>query len=451
MRTSKKILSFFLAVVMVVTTCSVGFTAFAAEKNDSIWSTDCGADEAFATLNDLADELLPELLINNIGLVGDGVFQKYAKDYGKTYDKLTDKEKAEIVDKATLTDVLQALQPTLIGALAKESQSDYAIRVGGGHPKDPSYYDYLQRDGALDFYTLYALCDDNRANRDLSQSTRDTLTEWYNILKPIANVGLVDDSEELTKRLYSDYEDPFTSDSEYRYANLYSLKSFYTEEYMNANTTAEERSMLEALYAEKNSELEIYNTNYKITDFAEYTYYSYNGSEIKYISAYYNLINLSGAKISYSSDEDLLGFNDGEPLSSVVTIPETLTLDNYRENIAIYYFSEVFDLGNPQSLTLSKIAEIFADDGEGNIDQELIPYFEDLILSSVDTAMLNKILPSYEQDIVNGLAIEYSDQVNSMEDLTKLVEAQLPADYLDSTKLFDDSLTKTPNTRPLSG
>lgn len=442
MRTSKKILSFFLAVVMVVTTCSVGFTAFAAEKNDSIWSTDCGADEAFATLNDLADELLPELLINNIGLVGDGVFQKYAKDYGKTYDKLTDKEKAEIVDKATLTDVLQALQPTLIGALAKESQSDYAIRVGGGHPKDPSYYDYLQRDGALDFYTLYALCDDNRANRDLSQSTRDTLTEWYNILRPIANIELVDDSEELTKRLYSDYEDPFTSDSEYRYANLYSLKSFYTEEYMNANTTAEERSMLEALYAEKNSELEIYNTNYKITDFAEYTYYSYNGSEIKYISAYYNLINLSGAKISYSSDEDLLGFNDGEPLSSVVTIPETLTLDNYRENIAIYYFSEVFNLGNPQSLTLSKIAEIFADDGEGNIDQELIPYFEDLILSAVDTAMLNKILPSYEQDIVNGLAIEYSDQVNSMEDLTKLVEAQLPADYLDSTKLFDDSLTK---------
>lgn len=442
MRTSKKILSFFLAVVMVVTTCSVGFTAFAAEKNDSIWSTDCGADEAFATLNDLADELLPELLINNIGLVGDGVFQKYAKDYGKTYDKLTDKEKAEIVDKATLTDVLQALQPTLIGALAKESQSDYAIRVGGGHPKDPSYYDYLQRDGALDFYTLYALCDDNRANRNLSQSTRDTLTEWYNILKPIANVELVDDSEELTKRLYSDYEDPFTSDSEYRYANLCSLKSFYTEEYMNANTTAEERSMLEALYAEKNSELEIYNTNYKITDFAEYTYYSYNGSKIKYIPAYYNLINLSGAKISYSSDEDLLGFNEGEPLSSVVTIPETLTLDNYRENIAIYYFSEVFDLGNPQSLTLSKIAEIFADDGEGNIDQELIPYFEDLILSAVDTAMLNKILPSYEQDIVNGLAIEYSDQVNSMEDLTKLVEAQLPADYLDSTKLFDDSLTK---------
>ena len=35
--------------------------------------------------------------------------------------------------------------------------------------------------------------------------------------------------------------------------------------------------------------------------------------------------------------------------------------DNYRENIAIYYFSEVFDLGNPQNLTLSKIAEIFAD------------------------------------------------------------------------------------------
>lgn len=32
-RTSKKLLSFILAVVMVVTSCSVGFTAFAADEN----------------------------------------------------------------------------------------------------------------------------------------------------------------------------------------------------------------------------------------------------------------------------------------------------------------------------------------------------------------------------------------------------------------------------------
>lgn len=442
MRTSKKILSFFLAVVMVVTTCSVGFTAFAAEKNDSIWSTNCDADEAFATLNDLADELLPELLINNIGLVGDGVYQKYAKDYGKTYDKLTDKEKAEIVEKATLTDVLQALQPTLIGALAKESQSDYAKRVGGGHPKDPSYYDYLQKDGALDFYTLYALCDDNRANKDLSQSTRDTLAEWYNILTPIANIQLVDATDELVKRLHNSFENAFEEGVGYTATNLYGLKNFYSDEFMNANTTPDERAALEALYAEKNTELETYDVNYKITDFAELTYYCYGlGRDTKYVQTYMNLIASTNTEIKYSSDEDIFDMY-GDTLPSVVTIPDALTIDNYAEKLIVYYFAIAFELGNPEDVTLDMVAEMFGEDENGEFNPQLAEYFKNSLFAFADAAMLNKILPSYENAIVNGLAIKYSDQVNSMEDLTKMVEAQLPSDYLDSTKLFDDSLTK---------
>ncbi|MDE5974240.1 MAG: hypothetical protein K2G73_06175, partial [Eubacterium sp.] len=446
MRTSKKILSFFLAVVMVVTTCSVGFTAFAAEKNDSIWSTNCGADEAFATLNDLADELLPELLINNIGLVGDGVFQKYAKDYGKTYDKLTDKEKAEIVDKATLTDVLQALQPTLIGALAKESQSDYAKRVGGGHPKDPSYYDYLQSDGALDFYTLYALCDDNRANKDLSQSTRDTLTEWYNILKPIANVELVDNVEELEKRLWNDLKNP-VEDTNYTNSNLYTLKNYYSDEYMKANTTAEERTALEAVYAEKNKELsEVYGVSYEITDFAELTYYCYGlGKELKYVYTYFNLISSTGTAITHkNSNVDLFGMMGGV-LPFEITIPEDLTLDNYREKLLAYYFSACFgtmdpSFEDPTKVTIQTVGNFMA---SMSGDPSLSPYYESTWSALADTAFLNNVLEKkYETEIVNGLAIKYSDQVNSMDDLTKMVEAQLPADYLDSTKLFDDSLTK---------
>lgn len=444
MRTSKKILSFFLAVVMVVTTCSVGFTAFAAEKNNSIWSTKCGADEAFDTLNDLADELLPELLINNIGLVGDGVYQKYAPDYGKTYDKLTDKEKAEIVDKATLTDVLQALQPTLIGALAKESQSDYADRVGGGHPKDPSYYDYLQRDGALDFYTLYALCDDNRANKDLSQSTRDTLTEWYNILKPIANIEFVDDTEELVKKLHNSFVNTIEGDGvDYTATNLHGLKSFYTDEFINANTTAEERAALEALYAEKNTELEAYDVNYKITDFAELTYYCYGlGKDLKYVQTYFNLINSTGAEIKYSSDMDILGLNDGAPLSEAVTIPTPLTVDNYREQIIIYYCSALYGL-DPAETTVDMIADMFAIvDDEGTVDPEMSYYFKGSLFAITDAAMLSDILPSYENDIVKGLAIKYSDKINNIDDLNKIVESQLPENYLDSSKLFDDASMK---------
>ena len=63
MRTSKKILSFFLAVVMVVTTCSVGFTAFAKSNDNPLWkTTSVDADSAFDTLNKLADQL-PSLLM----------------------------------------------------------------------------------------------------------------------------------------------------------------------------------------------------------------------------------------------------------------------------------------------------------------------------------------------------------------------------------------------------
>lgn len=59
MKTSKKLLSFFLAVVMVITTCSVGFTAFAQDNSNSIWETSSDAEAAFNSLNGLADDYLP--------------------------------------------------------------------------------------------------------------------------------------------------------------------------------------------------------------------------------------------------------------------------------------------------------------------------------------------------------------------------------------------------------
>ena len=63
MRTSKKMLSFFLALVMVITSCSVGFTAFAADGNKTdpnleYWNDATTADEAFDALNTLVGSLL---------------------------------------------------------------------------------------------------------------------------------------------------------------------------------------------------------------------------------------------------------------------------------------------------------------------------------------------------------------------------------------------------------
>ena len=77
MRTSKKLLSFFLAVVMVITTCSVGFTAFAKDY-DSMWKNSADKQAAFDTLNDLVSEYVPSLIIGASGDIANNVYAKYA-------------------------------------------------------------------------------------------------------------------------------------------------------------------------------------------------------------------------------------------------------------------------------------------------------------------------------------------------------------------------------------
>ena len=62
MKTGKKLLSLFLAVVMMVTTCSVGFTAFAADKDKGIWKNSTSADSTFDALTELVDTYVPALL-----------------------------------------------------------------------------------------------------------------------------------------------------------------------------------------------------------------------------------------------------------------------------------------------------------------------------------------------------------------------------------------------------
>ena len=64
-KTSKKLLSFFLAVVMIVTSCSVGFTAFAEDKKettaDSYWNDVTSAEGAFDAIGGIIDYALPSI------------------------------------------------------------------------------------------------------------------------------------------------------------------------------------------------------------------------------------------------------------------------------------------------------------------------------------------------------------------------------------------------------
>lgn len=222
MKTSKKILSFFLAVVMVVTTCSVGFSAFAADKNKSIWSTDCEADEAYAAIGGLVDQYVPSLLMGILGDNVEPIYKKYAGDYGTTADQLTDEQKEDIRNnKATVADILEALSPVIANVDLfgmKMSKADfmeeYRSIIGSGVADDYNYLDTAE-EGTIDFYTMYNICaktlNDQSAN--LSDEARAQLEAWYETLNALAGKyrekiallnGLQDSAVEIAKRSGAD-------------------------------------------------------------------------------------------------------------------------------------------------------------------------------------------------------------------------------------------------------
>uniref|UniRef100_UPI0025855345 hypothetical protein n=1 Tax=uncultured Eubacterium sp. TaxID=165185 RepID=UPI0025855345 len=111
-KTSKKLLSFFLAVVMVVTSCSVGFTAFADDKtnaSDSYWNDVTSAEGAFDAINGIIDYALPKILEAEV----DGDNGEKVKIYKKLGVKPT----------ATLQEVIAAASPLLLNLLGGSKSS----------------------------------------------------------------------------------------------------------------------------------------------------------------------------------------------------------------------------------------------------------------------------------------------------------------------------------------
>lgn len=94
-KTSKKILSFFLAVVMAVSACSVGFTAWAQEVNptDKLFNdTDLDAKTSIDEINKVLDTYLPDILTavngenNTLGNMGINIDEIKEFDSNGKYD-----------------------------------------------------------------------------------------------------------------------------------------------------------------------------------------------------------------------------------------------------------------------------------------------------------------------------------------------------------------------------
>lgn len=487
MKTSKKLLSFFLAVVMVVTTCSVGFTAFAQDNKKSIWSTTCEAEDAFNTLNGLADDLLPSVLMGISSSISDPIYEKYAEKIGKTAGELSDAEKAVITGEATptdeqkkagftaatLQDVLLALQPMLINLLDGTSQNDYPGVLGGlAESQDPSYYDYLLKyvldeDGnevldengnkildedAMSFFTLYAFCKEYQYKEGLSASTRATLSDWYKKLSEIANIPLVDETMDTILKHAKKYNEAADNgeallNGTYDSATLTELELFYNDEYM-ASVSDEDKAILSAAYEQYENELKSYDYDVTIDSIATLLYYGFGmGQYYKYFDLYYSFIKSTGNELTVVGSYDLLNWGENAELN----ITDPITPENYVDTITYEALISLYGMdrdnpmwddpnydwetgSNPDQVpfNLDGAYDLF---GAG--DREL---GKAACADMITKGFVDYVFPNYYKQIIQGMAIKYSDDIGSLADLDKLVSSRMPEGYETGDVFSDDEI-----------
>lgn len=468
MRTSKKILSFFLAVVMVVTTCSVGFTAFAKSNDNPLWqTTSVDAESAFDTLNKLADQL-PSLLMG-IDAISKPIYEKGAKKLGKSASDLTDKEKEQIASETTLQDLLGVLQPTLIGALESTSQSDFVssyIQSGMGTAND---YNYLSGStGAIDYFSLTALCLKYRNNKDLSKSTRDQLDEWLYGKESERTVSGFDKNGEIIK---------FSTDSLWYLANLYAMKrsegtdsdkieviaqryndavndgtvqtvkdgsdtiggryqdaSLYQLRNFDFKLTSDEQALVDSYMSDLNTTYQIYGINLKLNDLADVIFYDFGiGQSFVKTSEFLRLIKDGGAT-----------FNETVASTSLFGVAMTFTgfTVNDTQNNVESTVKEIARKAIAAKLGLSDSAsfEDIAKHQGMSSDYEIQSYVEYVVNTTIQDDLCTKALlggsntsasSPYYSDMVKGLAARFGNDGEAM-DLNAInseITSKLPAGY----------------------
>ncbi|MCC8072996.1 MAG: hypothetical protein LIO62_02585 [Clostridiales bacterium] len=437
MRTSKKLLSFFLAVVMVVTTCSVGFTAFAQDNSNSIWNTSVEADDAFDTLDDLASEYLPSILLS-IDSLGNLVYEKYAKEMGKTASELTDAEKEEIADEATISDVLYVLQPTLL-ELFGTSQSKFVDDYYGEDIAD-SLFDYLNKedydydgDTTMSYYTIVTLCEKykeakitntegKKVDNPLTSEQRDQLAEWYEALYPLSELATsVEDKINEYGELFNDaYED--INGLTWKDSGLYTLEKF------DFNMSEEDEAFFENLYPTFNSKLREYGIpeeDITIDSFAGIVYYFYGmGSNTGVMYKYYNYIIHGGAtSVDFVGEADFFG--DGEVSYDM----QGITPQNFVEITGKAYAQAM------GGISFDELCEMLYADYGFESAEELESYFAPLFMNYIFIEVMDE---NYYKEAIIGMTVVDGD-VESAEAFEQLVDDYMPEGWGTEDCVLDES------------
>lgn len=168
MKTGKKLLSLFLAVVMMVTTCSVGFTAFAADKDKGIWKNSTSADSTFDALTELVDTYVPALL-----------------NQPNIKKALEEKLGMTVTDTTSISDLIMGVSPTLLNLLSSPmNKADIIDGYQKGY-SDVAYAYLDEKDAKMSFYQLFSFCVNNMSSSDaeLAKWCEDTLNDLSALLE----------------------------------------------------------------------------------------------------------------------------------------------------------------------------------------------------------------------------------------------------------------------------
>lgn len=177
MKTSKRLLSFFLAVVMVVTTCSVGFAAFAADPEDQVFTVPDDEQDAinltYDGLNQLVNDYAP-LLIEALRGTLEGI-------EGANIDV-----DAILAAESPINELLAQLSPWLIGLIGDTGAT--ADDVLGSSIFNDTRYSYLESgadDSGMSFWSLYTFCNDHKDDSD--NAVREFCTDTLEVLQALLN------------------------------------------------------------------------------------------------------------------------------------------------------------------------------------------------------------------------------------------------------------------------
>lgn len=280
MKTSKRLLSFILAVVMALTACSVGFTALANEVNpqsESVFSAEnADAQGSIDALNGLINDYLPVILelIGEDKLASAGINLDAIKS--ASYDD--DEIKSD-----SFYALMGQLSPVLYGKLGGASKSSILADEHlsfGNDITDEQYYAYLEdEDAAMDFWTLYQLCKDNKNNSNAE-------------LKALCNKYLDGYTDEdgnevvgLTELLYAEKTAYDTAE------NNFNMMLGFIQDYgiaigvacetelgfpANRDYTVEEIQALIDAYEEENGEIPLKTEEYDVELFYPFVEYLYS-------------------------------------------------------------------------------------------------------------------------------------------------------------------------------